>query len=456
MVSPVDRKLRVTIAGASGFVGANLLQKIPAHWEARGLSRGKGGGGKIEWRAADLFSLRSSAEALKDTDVAIYLVHSMLPSTRLFQGNFADTDLLIADNFASACVKNGVKQIIYLGGLVPARDISKHLASRQEVEEIFKATSIPCTTLRAGMVAGNGGSSFEILRSLVTNLPAMILPQWTQVGTQVVYVDDLVRVLVASVMNEDFFNKTVDVVNGERLNYEALIRTTCRALGKKRFLLRVPIRSTAFSKLWVSFFGNADHELVSPLIDSLLCELPQAPPIDLIAPFIQYRTFAAMLETILQAPLKIRAKTKARPSLENSVRSIQRLPSLPDRNCDEIAKAYETWLSRAFWGLVKVETKENEGLVAFRIRGMPWPLLVLKRALNAAAEVQRAKFNIVGGILAKRSGGGWLEFRQTANKKFTLASINEFVPTLPWYIYRFTQAILHKKVMTSFAKSLAK
>src|ERR1700733_2455700 len=99
----------------------------------------------------------------------------MLPSTRLFQGNFADADLLIADNFANACLKNKVKQIIYLGGLVPTDSISKHLASRQEVEEIFKATGIPCTILRAGMVAGRGGSSFEILRSLVTNLPAMIL-----------------------------------------------------------------------------------------------------------------------------------------------------------------------------------------------------------------------------------------------------------------------------------------
>lgn len=282
-------KLRITIAGASGFVGASVLKRVPEAWLIHALSRGKGrANGMIDWRKTDLFSLQSSVEALKETDVAVYLVHSMLPSTRLFQGSFADADLLIADNFASACVKNGVKQIIYLGGLVPDANISKHLASRREVEEVFKATGIPCTILRAGMVAGCGGSSFEILRSLVTNLPAMVLPQWTQVSTQVIYIDDLVRVLLASVMKRDFFDKTINVVNGEKLNYECLIRTTCGALGKKRFLLRVPIRSTAFSKLWVSLFSNANYELVAPLIDSLLCELPQKRPADLIAGMIQY------------------------------------------------------------------------------------------------------------------------------------------------------------------------
>ncbi len=70
--------------------------------------------------------------------------------------------------------------------------------------------------------------------------------------------------------------------------------------------------------------------------------------------------------------------------------------------------------------------------------------------------MQRAKFHIVGGLLSKRSDCGWLEFRQVAGGKFALVSINEFVPTLPWYIYRFTQAILHKWTMTSFAEHLEK
>jgi nucleoside-diphosphate-sugar epimerase len=113
------RKLQVTVTGASGFVGGHLLEQAPKDWQIHALSRGRLSPSvdDISWRQADLFSLQSATDALSDTDVAIYLVHSMLPSTRLFQGNFADADLMIADNFANACVKNGVKQIIYLGGL---------------------------------------------------------------------------------------------------------------------------------------------------------------------------------------------------------------------------------------------------------------------------------------------------------------------------------------------------
>lgn len=451
----ISEKVRVTVAGASGFVGAQFLASAPKNWQIHALARGKNlrATESMDWRQADLFSLQSSTAALESTDVAVYLVHSMLPSTRLFQGSFSDADLLIADNFANACLKNNVKQIIYLGGLVPTEHISKHLASRQEVEEVFKATGIPCTILRAGMVAGRGGSSFEILRSLVTNLPAMILPQWTQVNTQVVYIDDLVRTLSAAVNNQEFFHTTIDVVNGESLNYEKLIRTTCAALGKKRWLLRVPIRSTAFSKLWVSIFGNASRELVSPLIDSLLCELPQKPPVKLIAEYIHFPSFAKMLEVILKKSPPDPRKKAAKILHENSVRSIQRLPSVPQLDCEEIAKLYESWLPKASLGLIRVRTG-GDGIIKFCFGPVPWPLLVLGRTNKLDSGVRRIKFHIIGGFLSKRTDCGWLEFRQIADRKFTLASIHEFVPTLPWYIYRFSQAILHKRVMMAFGRSL--
>lgn len=452
-----NENIRVTITGASGFIGQQLLACAPENWQIHALSRGRAKSctGNVSWRQADLFSLRSSTEALKDTDVAIYLVHSMLPSTRLFQGSFADADLLIADNFARACIKNNVKQIIYLGGLMPSGNISKHLASRQEVEEVFKASQIPFTILRAGMVAGKGGSSFELLRSLVTNLPGMILPQWTQAKTQVIYIDDLVRIISTATMNKNFFNQTIDVVNGEGLNYESLIRTTYRALGKKPILLRVPINWTSFSKVWVSIFGKTNYELASPLIDSLLCELPQAPPVKLIAPLVREFSFAVMLEKILKITGEQKKREKIKLIHPNTVRSIQRLPSIPTANCNEIANEYESWLPKALWGLINVELSPDKKFVLFKLLRFSRPLLILAPILQSS-DLQRAKFHIVGGWLSKRSDCGWLEFRQVANRKFTLVSINEFVPTLPWYIYRFSQAIFHKWTMNSFRKHLMK
>ena len=42
----------------------------------------------------------------------------------------------------------------------------------------------------------------------------------------------------------------------------------------------------------------------------------------------------------------------------------------------------------------------------------------------------RQKFHIVGGLLSHNVDTGWLEFRQTSQKKFTLAAIHEFVPVI--------------------------
>lgn len=450
-------RLRITIAGASGFIGQALLSQAPETWQLNALSRrqGRSSNGNISWHHADLFSLQSATEALKDTDVAIYLVHSMLPSTRLFQGSFADADLLIADNFVHSCVSNGVKHIIYLGGLIPEGKVSQHLASRREVEDVITAAQIPYTILRAGMVAGFGGSSFEMLRNLVTNLPGMILPKWTETKTQVIYIDDLIRIIRTAVMNPQFFNQTIDAVNGETLNYEALIRTTCEAMKKKPILIRVPLNSTQFSKLWVSIFGKSNYELASPLIDSLLCELPQGPPTPLIANLIRENSFSGMLEKILKSPLKETKREKAKLVHPNTVRSIQRLPSLPNHNCDQIAREYERWLPKMLLGIIRVDRNLQSGLVTFRLGGVDIPLLKLK-SMPSGADIERAKFHIIGGTLAKRSDCGWLEFRQIAERRYTLVSVNEFVPTLPWYIYRFTQAPIHLWTMNSFAEHLRK
>jgi hypothetical protein len=177
------------------------------------------------------------------------------------------------------------------------------------------------------MVVGPGGSSFEILLSLVKKLPLMVLPKWTQSDTQAVFIDDVVQVIAASILNESFLNKTFDVVNGESLTYEEILKRTAKVLSLKRVMFPVPIASTGFSKLWVQIFGNSTYELVSPLIDSLLCDLPQLRPVPEIAALIGYPSFEGMIEETLKRDQGQKSvRPKRRITHQDSVRSIQRLP----------------------------------------------------------------------------------------------------------------------------------
>ncbi|MEM6772384.1 MAG: NAD-dependent epimerase/dehydratase family protein, partial [Bacteroidota bacterium] len=93
----------VVIAGATGFIGRWFIERFHHKYRIIALSRGRmlpnATYTKAEWRQVELYSLSSTETALKEADFAIYLVHSMHPSTRLHQGSFEDTDLLLADNF---------------------------------------------------------------------------------------------------------------------------------------------------------------------------------------------------------------------------------------------------------------------------------------------------------------------------------------------------------------------
>jgi len=168
---------KVVIAGASGFVGQALAPELAESFHVIGLSRSvrTPGGGFDEYRSCDLFSLKEAEQALQGAEYAVYLVHNMMPSTRFTQGDFADLDVVCADNFARAAAAAGVKQIVFLGGLIPERaELSKHLQSRSEVEKVLAGHVVPVTTLRAGLILGGRGSSFQIMARLVERLPVMV------------------------------------------------------------------------------------------------------------------------------------------------------------------------------------------------------------------------------------------------------------------------------------------
>src|SRR6202042_906602 len=129
-----------------------------------------GAGEPVAGDVADIDSLRA---ALAGADAAYYLVHS------LGAGAFESKDAAAAENFAQAAAEAKVRRIIYLGGLgVDDGELSAHLRSRRHVERLLRDSGVPVTVLRAAVVIGHGGISWEITRQLVDHLPAMVTPKW--------------------------------------------------------------------------------------------------------------------------------------------------------------------------------------------------------------------------------------------------------------------------------------
>ena len=452
-------KSTVAIAGATGFIGRWFIDQYKHKYNFIALTRRdmvpEVQDPAVEWRKTEMYSLSSTEEALAGADYALYLVHSMQPSTRLNQGSFEDTDILLADNFVRAAEAQGVKQIIFLGGILPEEKekFSRHLRSRYEVEQTLSSRSVALTALRAGVVAGPGGSSFRIIEKLVHRLPIMIAPKWTTSRTQPIGLQDTLRIIDHCLGNEKYYDQSFDIGGPEETTYVDMMKTVAELMGKKRKIIVVPLFSPGLSKLWVATFADSSTTLVSPLIESLRHDLTVTPN-PLLEEFPERDTFREATRKALFEKGSFPEVPPSRATSEseqNTVRSVQRLPNPMGKSATWVARRYQTWLPRFFKYLLKVDMDKDTAL--FRIG--PFPLLKLQ-FVKDRSDQDRQLFFVVDGLLVKRKDYGWLEFRRVLDGKHVISAIHEFVPTLPWYVYVFSQARVHLWVMNAFGRYLEK
>ena len=99
-----------------------------------------------------------------------------------------------------------------------------------------------------------------------------------------------------------------------------------------------------------------------------------------------------------------------------------------------------------------IDFKEDQKILTFTLLGIP--LLQLEYIENRSDQ-HRQLFYITGGFLSKRSNTGWLEFRSILEGEYIITAIHEFIPRLPWFIYKYTQAKVHLYVMKKFEKYLS-
>lgn len=450
----MKKKKKLAIAGASGFVGRWFIESYKDQYDIVALSRKNitTSSNGIEWRMVDLFSISSSKKALEGVDYALYLVHSMQPSTRLNQSNFEDTDLLLADNFSRAAEDCGLQHIVYLGGILPKdnQNISKHLRSRFEVEQVLGSRTTPVTTIRAGIIIGPGGSSFKIVQKLVKNLPVMACPSWTKSNNQPV---DLI-IAMASINlvlgKKEYYNQPIEIGGKEVVTYMKVLQLTAKYMNKKRWIFSIPFFSLGMSKLWVGLFSGSSTNFVAPLIESLRHDMTLNNQ-----DFMKFFPSIELSETIKKAldkSIKIpSAPSGTAPTKDkNTVRSVQRISNPAKKSSQWVAKSYPIWLSKIFGKIIDAE--ENGQVIKFKLFKI---CLLQLEFIKQRSDNERQLFYITGGFLTKRTNRGWLEFRSILNGSYIITGIHEFVPRLPWFVYRFTQAKAHLYVMKRFEKHLS-
>jgi len=251
-----------------------------------------------------------------------------------------------------------------------------------------------------------------------------------------------------------------DLGTDESLSYLDLMQMVARSLGLSRRFIPVPFLSPRLSRLWVCLTTGAPAALVSPLVESLEHEMVVRPAFHFRPRESHRRNVEEMLqEAFLEEGDRSDSpraflKTSGSPSEESKVSSVQRLH--PPRGSDArwLASTYTAWLSTVMRGLIQIDSVQSTGEVRFMLGSTNHKLLGLQ-PLEERSQADRQVFRVTSGLLARRTERGRLEFRQVLGGTAAIAALQDFVPRLPWWLYRLTQGTFHGWVMNRFRAHVA-
>jgi len=264
----------ILLTGATGYVGGRLLQLLESgDHRIRCIARrpevlAQRVHASTEVVAGDVLDRSTLAAAMHGVHTAYYMVHSMGSDD-----SFEQVDRQAAHNFIDAAHAAGVQRVIYLGGLASDTEkLSPHLASRREVGEILRKTTVQVTEFRASIIIGSGSLSFEMIRSLVDRLPIMVTPKWVKMPAQPIAIDDVLSYLLAALSQPVGPSRIFEIGGADMMSYADIMRVYAKQRGMKRRMISVPVLTPFLSGLWLGFitplYARIGRKLIASIVHS--------------------------------------------------------------------------------------------------------------------------------------------------------------------------------------------
>lgn len=269
--------MKILLTGANGYIGRRLLPILVMQGhdviclvrDKRRISLEANLIDKVQFYEADLLEPDQLQNFPKEIDAAYYLVHAMGSSSQQFQQMEKD----IAENFVEAINKTDCKQIIYLGGISNDDSLSKHLSSRKDTEDILANADAALSVLRAAIIIGSGGASFEIIRDLVEKLPIMIAPKWLKTRCQPIAIRNVIHYLSGILGEQQAYGKIFDIGGPDILTYKEMLMHFAEVRGLKRHIITLPVLSPRISSYWLYFVTATSYQIASSLVESMRNEV---------------------------------------------------------------------------------------------------------------------------------------------------------------------------------------
>lgn len=421
----------ILVTGATGYIASRLIPRLlDSGYRVRALARdplrlkGRSWVHHVEVFQGDVMIPSTLASALEDVHTAYYLIHNMLSGR-----GYTERELEGARNFAKVAETAGIEHIIYLGGLADTeQNIGSHMRSRIETGAVLRQGCVPVTEFRAGVVAGSGSISFEMIRFMTELLPIILGTAWMNNMSQPIAIQNVIDYLCAALSNPNGRGQVFEIGGPDITTYSDLMLRYARARGLKRrmlFLPRIPVWLMAFGiGLMTPVPRPIAHALVGGLSSDSIIRHPEArstfPEVELID--FDSATRDALEKT---HPLHIermwddgKHKTKSlkhegffidhreintHASPENVFQAIRRVINKPNWCvevkqpnqriiiCDKSQRAGDKWIE---WRVSRIANSTSlTQTVFFSPRGLPgflyWYLLYPLHVINSRALLQK-------------------------------------------------------------------
>lgn len=269
--------MKILLTGANGYIGRRLLPVLVMEGhevvclvrDKRRIEVEENIEKSITYMEADLLNPGELQNIPRDIEAAYYLVHSMGSSSNKFQELEENT----ASNFVEAIDQTNCEHIVYLSGISNDKSLSKHLQSRKKVEHILGSAHAPLTVLRAAIIIGSGGASFEIIRDLVEKLPVMVAPKWLKTKCQPIAIRNVTYYLSQVLKKVEAYGKVYDIGGPDILTYKEMLLQFAQIRGLKRSILTLPVLTPRLSSYWLHFVTSTSYKIASSLVDSMKNEV---------------------------------------------------------------------------------------------------------------------------------------------------------------------------------------
>lgn len=268
--------MRVVVAGASGFVGHQLVRLLLARGhEVRCGTRHPGPAERAHpdrtWVRLDVEDAGSLRGAFDGADALVYLVHQMRDGSGK---DLVALEEACARRVAEAATGAGLRRIVYLGGPAPREGPpSKHLLARLRTGEILRGGTVSAVELRAPMIVGAGSQSWKMVRDLALRLPVMVLPAWLSRRSQPIAIDDVAAALAAALQLDLAGSAWYDLPGPETLSARDILERVAALRDMRPYMLPVPVLTPRLSSHWIRFVSGADYEIARQLVDGLSSDL---------------------------------------------------------------------------------------------------------------------------------------------------------------------------------------